>query len=265
MGRIAVALAWHEFLERTRDRWVLVISVLFALLAAGTSLYGRSADADAAALTGPSLVTLISLFVPLVGGILGHDAVVGERERNTLGLLLSLPASRTEVLVAKFVGRLVALGCAVGLGLGGALIVAGADQAVVLARLFVPTLLLGAAFLALGFWISTVVRRQSTAASLVVALWFLLVFFYDLGLLGLLVITDGAVSADTVATLVFVNPAGLFRLEMMTVFAGPEILENLGITVGLPGVALRLAIWAGWILLPLGLSGLVFSRRKSIR
>ncbi|MFW6058460.1 MAG: ABC transporter permease, partial [Persicimonas sp.] len=181
MGRIGRALAWHEFLERTRDRWVLVISVLFALLAAATSLYGRSAGADAAALTGPSLVTLISLFVPLVGGVLGHDAIVGERERNTLGLLLSLPASRIEILVAKFVGRLLAMATAVGLGLGGAMLVAGAEQAPVLARLFLPTLLLGAAFLSLGLLISTVVRRQTTAASLVIALWFVLIFFYDLG------------------------------------------------------------------------------------
>ncbi|MFP4598556.1 MAG: ABC transporter permease subunit [Persicimonas sp.] len=265
MGRIGRALAWHEFLERTRDRWVLVISVLFALLAAATSLYGRSAGADAAALTGPSLVTLISLFVPLVGGVLGHDAIVGERERNTLGLLLSLPASRIEILVAKFVGRLLAMATAVGLGLGGAMLVAGAEQAPVLARLFLPTLLLGAAFLSLGLLISTVVRRQTTAASLVIALWFVLIFFYDLGLLGLLVVTDGAVSSDTIGALVFANPAGLFRLEMMAIFAGPEVLENLGITVELPGPALSAATWLAWLLVPLGLSGFIFSRRRSMR
>jgi hypothetical protein len=38
MGRVARALIWHEFLERTRDRWVAVVSVLFALLASAVGL-----------------------------------------------------------------------------------------------------------------------------------------------------------------------------------------------------------------------------------
>ena len=32
MGRVGRALVWHELLERTRDRWVVVISILFACL-----------------------------------------------------------------------------------------------------------------------------------------------------------------------------------------------------------------------------------------
>jgi Cu-processing system permease protein len=94
MGRVARALVWHEFSERARDRWVLVISILFALLASGVGLYGRGAEAEVAKLAGPSLVTLASLLVPLVALVLSHDAIVGEQERNTLGLLLSLPVSR---------------------------------------------------------------------------------------------------------------------------------------------------------------------------
>src|SRR5690606_30202447 len=161
-------------LERTRDRWVLVISGLFALLASGVSLYGRSEELTATRLIGPSLVTLASLFVPLVALILGHDAVVGERERNTLGLLLSLPVRRFEVILAKFVGRLLALGGAIGLGLGAAVLFASAENRAVLLQLILPTLLLGAAFLSIGVLLSTLVSRQLTSASLVVATWFLL-------------------------------------------------------------------------------------------
>jgi ABC-type transport system involved in multi-copper enzyme maturation permease subunit len=43
-----------------------------------------------------------------------------------------------------------------------------------------PTILLGLAFVSLGMLVSTVAPRQSVAASLVVVIWFLLVFFYDL-------------------------------------------------------------------------------------
>ena len=48
MGRVARALVLHEFLERTRDRWVMVISLVFALLASAVSLYGRGAEAEVA-------------------------------------------------------------------------------------------------------------------------------------------------------------------------------------------------------------------------
>lgn len=265
MNRVARALLWHEVVERTRDRWVLVISALFALLSTAVSLYGRSAQGSAANLTGPSLVTLVSLLVPLVALVLGHDAVVGERERNTLGLLLSLPVSKLEVVASKFLGRLLALGGAVAIGLGGAIAVAPRGEGGVLAALFLPTLLLGAAFLSLGVLISAVVKRQLSGASAVVATWFLLVFFYDVALLGLLVVTDGAVSEKVVAWLVIANPAGLFRLQMMQHFAGPEVLENLGLAVRLPGAGAGALLWAAWLLVPVAASGLLLSRQKALR
>jgi len=262
MNRVGRALLLHEYLERLRDRWVIVVSALFALLASGVSLYGRSADIDANKLTGPSLVTLASLVVPLVALILSHDAIVGERERNTLGLLLSLPVSRVEVLLAKFGGRAGALASAVILGLGGAMIVSEPPAAQALMKLMGPTLLLGLAFLSIGVLISVLARRQVTAASIVVVVWFGLVFFYDLGLLGLLVLSDGAISQDTVARLVLSNPAGLYRIQMMQSFAGAEVLRDLGMSVALPSAGTIAMIWLAWLALPLLLSALLMSRRQ---
>lgn len=265
MGSVGRALVWHELVERARDRWVLVISLLFAALAAGATVYGRGVGGEgtAEAMVAPSLVTLASLLVPLVGIVLGHDAVVGERERNTLGLLLTLPASRGEIVAAKYIGRLLAMSLAVVAGLGAAMALSGAAQALVLARLIGPTLLLGAAFLSIGVLLSTIAKRQVTAASMAVAVWFGLVFFYDLGLLGLLVATDGAVDQTTIAQLVYGNPAGLFRVQMMAQFAGPQALESLGMTVALPGQAAQWAIWAAWATVPVFISGMLVGRQQS--
>jgi Cu-processing system permease protein len=262
MGRVGRALVLHELLERTRDRWVIVVSALFALLASGVSLYGRSAEVEVAKLTGPSLVTLTALLVPLVAMVLSHDAIVGERERNTLGLLLSLPVSRLEVTLAKYLGRALALAGSVTVGLGVAMAVGDPAGARTLAQLLGPTLLLGLAFLSLGMLISTCSRRQVTAASIVVVVWFLLVFFYDLGLLGLLVISDGAISQQTVSTLVIANPAGLYRMQMMQAFAGPEVLRDLGMTATLPGSAAVALLWGAWIVVPSVASGILLSREK---
>ncbi len=265
MGRVGRALAMHELGERTRDRWVLVISVIFALLASAVSIYGRKAEGNAAALTGPSLVTLVSLLIPLVALVLSHDAIVGERERNTLGLLLSLPVRRFEVVVAKFVGRGLALVLAITLGLGAAIALADPAERTVLAQLYLPTLLLGLSFLSVGMLISSVVSRQITAASLVVVVWFFFVFFYDLALLALLIATDGSVSQQTIANLVVGNPSGLFRLQMMSGLSGPEVLESLGMTAQLPGRAATAAVWTAWIVGPTALSGILLSLKKVLR
>ncbi len=264
MGRVGRALIWHELLERTRDRWVVVISMLFALLASGVGLYGRSAEVEVAKLTGPSLVTLASLLVPLVALVLSHDAIVGERERNTLGLLLSLPVRRFEVVIAKLVGRGLALAAAVGLGLGAAMLVSEPEGARTLLALMGPTLLLGLAFLSLGLLISTVTRRQATAASVVVVVWFGLVFFYDLGVLGLLIITDGGFPQSAISALVVGNPAGLYRVQMMHAFAGSDALQDLGLTMALPGTATAWLLWCSWLVVPAAISGALLSRRKVV-
>jgi Cu-processing system permease protein len=243
---------------------VLVISALFALLATGVSLYGRSAESDVAALTGPSLVTLTALLVPLVALVLSHDAIVGERERNTLGLLLSLPVRRLELVLAKYLGRALALTASVAAGLGAAMLVSEPGGVSTLLRLLGPTLLLGLAFLSIGMLISASTRRQATAASIVVVVWFLLVFFYDLGLLALLVITDGAVSQQAISSLVLANPAGLFRVQMMQAFAGPDVLRDLGMRTAPPGLGLISLLWTAWLVLPSLCSGALLSRERVV-
>lgn len=262
MGRVGRALIWHELLERTRDRWVLVISVLFALLASGVGLYGRGAETEIAKLTGPSLVTLASLLVPLVALVLSHDAIVGERERNTLGLLLSLPVGRFEVVAAKFAGRSLALAAAVVLGLGAAMAVSDVGEARTLLALMGPTLLLGLAFLSLGLLISTLTRRQATAASAVVVVWFGLVFFYDLGILGLLVISDGSLPDSLLSALVIGNPAVLYRVQMMHELAGFEALQGLGLETAAIGGASSWLLWCAWLVVPTAISGALLSWRK---
>lgn len=264
LGRVGRALVTHELLERTRDRWVVIVTALFILLASGISLYGRSAAEAQADVTAPSIVTLATFLVPLVALVLGHDAIVGERERHTLGLLLSLPVRRGEVILAKYLGRALALCLSVGVGLGVAALVLEPGHRGALLALIPRTLLLGAAFLSIGTAISTFTRHRATAASLVVVLWFLMVFFYDLAILALLVASDGAVSQDTVAWLVTLNPAGLYRTGMLVHLVGAEGLAAMGLTVALPSAGLSAGLWAAWILLPLGAGALALQRRQAV-
>lgn len=254
----------HEFLERTRDRWVLVITALFALLSVGIAQYGGSAEETAVVVTAPSLVTLSTFLVPLVALILGHDAIVGERERNTLGLLLSMPVRRWEVLFAKFLGRGLALALATSVGLGSSALFLAPGQRAILLQILPQTLVLGLAFLSIGTLISSITHRVATAASLAVVTWFLLVFFYDLGLLVAMVASDGALDQGIVVWLVNLNPAGLFRTSLMAQLVGTTALEEMGLTVALPGPGVQVGIWLGWIFGPLILGGLLLNKQHTV-
>jgi Cu-processing system permease protein len=243
---------------------VVVVTGLFALLAIGIAAYGNVAEDVSAVVTGPSLVTLATLFVPLVALVLGHDAIVGEKERHTLGLLFSLPVRRSVVLLSKYLGRFLALSLAVTIGLGAASLVLGTGQRTVVVGLIPPTLLLGASFLSIGVWISSFTDRVATAASVGLALWFLLVFFYDLALLMVLVATDGAINQETIAWAVSLNPAGLYRVSLMSQLLGEATMAELGLTVSLPGFFQSAAIWLTWIVAPLLLGSFHIGRRGGL-
>ena len=78
-------------------------------------------------------------------------------------------------------------------------------------------------------------------------LWFFLVFFFDLALLALLVATDGAISQNTIAWAVSLNPAGLYRTTLMSQLLGDATMTELGLSIVLPGAASRALILAGWM------------------
>ncbi|MBT8037206.1 MAG: ABC transporter permease [Verrucomicrobiae bacterium] len=261
-GRVALALVWHEFLERSRDRWILVLTMLFVLLSGGITMYGKAGGLTQGEVVGPSLVTLSSLLIPLVGLLLGFDAVVGERERRTLNLLLSMPMNRWEFILAKFIGRFIPLAMAILAGILTAVFLIEASFGAALIQLIIPSLLLGATFLAVGIMISSLVVRQATASSLLITVWFLLVFFYDLAVLGALVVTDGAMSNSLTTAIVVSNPVGLFRITMMQRFGGDNFLAGFGLESYIPGEGMSALIWLAWVLIPLTLSVLFLYLRR---
>jgi len=262
IGRVALALVWHEFLERSRDRWILVLTLLFVLLSGGITLYGKAGGLTQGEVVGPSLVTLSSLLIPLVGLLLGFDAVVGERERRTLNLLLSMPLYRWEFILAKFIGRFIPLALAIMAGILTAVLLIEDSYGSALTQLIAPSLLLGATFLAVGIMISSLVVRQATASSLLITVWFLLVFFYDLGILGALVVSDGAVSNSLTTGLVVANPVGLYRIMMMQRFGGENLMAGYGLEAYIPGDGMSALIWSAWVTIPLLLSVLFLYLRR---
>jgi Cu-processing system permease protein len=267
-------LAGRELRAGLRNRWAVGASLLLLLLALALAFLGSAPSGAVAA--SPLAVTVVSLaslsvfLIPLIALLLSYDAIIGEVERGTMLLLLTYPVARWQVVAGKFLGHLAVLGLAtlVGYGLAGAILamlVSDIRAWQPYGAMIASSILLGAAFLALGQLASTVVRERATAAGLAVGLWLVLVVLYDLGLLGLLAATGGqGLSAGLVTGLLIANPSDAYRLFNLSGFG--EVSRF----AGLAGMADQLAVapWvalaalAAWVVVPLALAGAVFGRRE---
>jgi Cu-processing system permease protein len=222
MTRIAAAAA-AEFRIALRNRWVAIAVVMMALFAAVLSAAGSAPTgalgADRLSVTVASLTSLAVYLVPLIALLMSFDAIAGEVERGTLPLILTYPVARWQILAGKFAAHLGILSLAVAAGYG---IAAAAALAVdaraaaglpALLRLTWTSLLLGAAFLGVGYAISAVARRPGAAAGLVIGLWLVLIVLYDIGLLAAVVADGGGTFTRSVFPwLLLANPADAFRL-----------------------------------------------------
>jgi Cu-processing system permease protein len=87
---------------------VLAVALVFAVFALAIAYFGAAQQGQVGfhgyRTTIASLASLVIYLVPLIALILGYDTIVGERERGALELLLTMPISRLEVLLGKYLG-----------------------------------------------------------------------------------------------------------------------------------------------------------------
>lgn len=270
-----MTIAAQEIRVGLRNRWVIAITLLLAALSLSLVLLGSApmgtVGADPLAIVVVSLASLTIFLVPLIALLLSFDAIVGEQERGTLMLLLSYPLARWQVVAGKVVGQIVILAFATVIGYGAAAAAlamqadVGREAWLAYSGMLATSVMLGAAFIALGCLVSTMVQERATAASLAVGLWLFFVLIYDAALLGLLVANQGhTIGERWLSALLLLNPADAYRLfnmtstESVSVYSG---MAGLGDPSGLAPATL-LAALAAWILVPLLLAVAVFQRRS---
>jgi Cu-processing system permease protein len=274
--RNILIVAVKEIQEGLRNRWVLATTLLLAALALTLTFLGSAPTGNvgvrALDVVIVSLSSLTIFLLPLIALLISHDAIIGEMERGTMLLLLSYPVARWQVLMGKFVGHLAILAFATLLGYGaaaGALAVTGAAIDAESWRAFAwmvgSSVLLGAAFIAVGYLVSALVRDRGTAGGIAIGIWLLFVLIYDMALLGALVVDQGAtLSGGVLNGLLLLNPTDAYRLFNL---AGSA---NVSAFSGMAGVASSAVLssatlicaLAMWTLVPLGLAVLAFSRRE---
>jgi len=272
--RTVLIIAAKEVRDGLRNRWVLAATALLALFALTLAFLG--AAPTGAVKVSPLAVTVVSLssltifLVPLIALLLSYDAIVGEVDRGTMALLLAYPVARWQVVLGKFLGHVTILGFAtvIGYGAAGAALIAvhGMDPEAgrAFADMVGSSVLLGGAFVALGYLVSTLVRDRGTAGGIAIGLWLLFVLVYDMALLGLLVADQGRfIDGSAMTWLLLLNPADIYRLLNLTGTAGVSAFAGMsGLADQLEaGPAVMAAALAAWIVVPLAAAMALFGRR----
>jgi Cu-processing system permease protein len=259
-----LTVAHKELRDRLRNRWVLAVALVFTVFALVIAYFG-GAQQGAVGLrsiefTIASLVSLVIYLIPLIALLLGFDAIVGERERGSLDLLLALPITRFELLLGKYLGLAAALTLSTlaGFGLVAVLLATQIGSAGLepYAGFMFSSVLLGLAFLSLAVMLSVLASDRTRASGLAIAMWFFFVLVFDLLLLGLLVVGGGEAGADWFPYLLLLNPADVFRI--LNIFSLDDVRTLYGLTSIVPAALakpwLMALVMLGWIVAPLSIA-----------
>jgi Cu-processing system permease protein len=255
-----LVIAAKEWRDRIRNRWVVAVAVIFALFALAIAYFGAAQQGEVGfhgiETTVASLASLVIYLVPLIALILGYDAIVGERERGSLELLLSMPITRFEVLLGKYLGLAAALASATVIGFGAGVLPLAAELSANdtwhYAGFVGSAILMGMAFLSISMLISVIATDRVRASGAAIGLWFFFVLVFDLLLMGALVVSAGRLSSSVFAAILMLNPADVFRL--LNIFSSEQVQNMYGLSTvmpeGLTNPWALLAIMLAWIVLP---------------
>ncbi|MDQ9172232.1 ABC transporter permease subunit [Oxalobacteraceae bacterium R-40] len=253
-------IAGKEFSDRIRNRWVLTVAVIFSLFALAIAYFGSAQQGSVGFknvdVTIASLVSLAVYLVPLIALLLGYDSVVGERERGSMELLLSMPVTRFEILLGKYLGLSAALAVSTILGFSAGLLPISGELEMAdfyhYAGFVLSAALMGMAFLSLAMLVSAVAADRIQASGLAIGLWFFFVLIFDLLLTGALVLSDGGMSSDLFGALLMLNPADIFRL--LNIFNSEQVQSMYGLATVLPDKLTMPSVlglvMVGWIVVP---------------
>jgi len=188
----------------------------------------------------PLFILIIVFLVPIVGIVLGFDAINSEKSSGTLSRLLSQPIFRDSVINGKFLAGIVTIAIMVvaivmlvaGLGLRMIGVPPSSEEVIRLMAFLAISIIYGGFWLGLAILFSLLSQRVATSAMASIAVWIFFIFlflfplFVDLGQFGFIVMQ--------------VSPLLLFW-QVITILLIPnalgQVIQSAG---GLPTSALSL-------------------------
>jgi len=265
------AIAYKELSDKLKSRWVMVIGAGFALFTVVISYFGAASSGVAGFqrldATIASLTSLVIYFIPILALTLGGGIIADERDKGTLELFLSAPISVKEFIFGKFSGLSgsLALSTLIGFGIAGIILISRTGTGAIggFMIFIVHSILLGMIFLSLSFLVSILFYERARVIALTVFLWLFFTILYDLGLIGILVITKGAIGKNVLSVLLMLNPVDVYRI--MNFISIGETSAFIGLaSVEFPSYMNAGVLWGVcmiWIIAPLVISYYAFKKK----
>lgn len=173
-------VAKKEFIDNVRNKWVIIITIIFTALTLLASYAGSIFSSGWQDLAGTinTMMTLVQYLISIIALILGYSAIIGEIEKGSMNSLLSLPTTRNEILLGKFIGlgTILTVAILIGFGLAGVIIGLNVENVNYGEYLFfiAASIFMALIFLSIGLFLSTVFKKRSTAMGGAIFIW---VFF----------------------------------------------------------------------------------------
>lgn len=283
MGKINIAamgaIFKKEYMDTIRNRWLMVITLIFLLLAVVVSYFNSSNSRGVGFQnlddTVIALTSIVSLLVPMVAIMLGHSSIIKERENNSLSTLLSYPVNRIEVFVGKYVALAAVLFTTIFIGFGGAGIVISMGSRTGIASYFLHflliTFLMGLIFLGISMLISVTVKKRSVAVGAGVFTWFFFSMIISMLLTGLYAATEGNYHSIFSGEIgpsawiwkaMFISPIDTYQMHAILIYGVKSVF---GIAV--PLLPSYINMWttlvglSAWAAIPLIIAIILFSRK----
>jgi Cu-processing system permease protein len=191
------SIAKKEIMDNIRNKWIIIISVMFALLTLVVSYFGSIFSQGWQDLGGTiaAMMTFVEYLIPIIALMLGYATIIGEIERGSMSSLLSLSITRFEIILGKYLGlaAVLAFTILVGFGVAGLVIAANVSNVNYIEYLIFigATIMFGLIFLSISLFFSTLFKKRSSAIGGAVLIWFSFLFIIPIVFTGVLVAIAG--------------------------------------------------------------------------
>jgi Cu-processing system permease protein len=269
-------VAKKEFTDHIRNRWILILIIIFITLTLASSyLAGQQTNSDTALggiqLTVIALLSIAQILIPLIAVMLGFATIAGEAESGSLALVLSYPLHRSEVLLGKYLGlgAILAFTSLIGFGIGGLIItlLSGTEQILSYIVFIGLSILLSLACLSPILFFSAILKRRITAMGAGIFLFFWTFFIYNAITLGVYFATSKPSTSQLINQPAWIwwaqafNPSDLFESAVYKTFNATTPIHY---AISLPNYAqmsISLLFMFLWIIIPLFLAYRFFLHR----
>jgi Cu-processing system permease protein len=196
-------IAKKEIMDNVRNLWIIVMTIIFAVLTIAMSAVGSffAEGWQSLEITITLMMSIVQLLVPIIGLMIGYAAIVGEIEKGSMSMMISLPVNRLQIILGKLLGLggVLSFTILVGFGIAGIIIGIMVENVNYIEYLIfiVATILVGLVYLHVAFFFSTLFKKRSTALGGAIFLWFFFNMILPVILLG--IAWGGAALSDIAA------------------------------------------------------------------